>query len=231
MRKTTMQVKKFSIIDLFRYKSLRVMTILLIILDCVFYLQYLAPTLMLDQFDFNIFINGGAIESAQIFVGFIGYFTIGKMPRRIYGVVSFGIIAACSIALIFIWDQDNTENTELSSNIIVLIFIFFIELTVSNAFNFYAVYLNELYPTQIRIVGIGFIKVFGSITAMVSSQIINACINSGFKIMLLFALLAIISMIIYYLLPETKGKRPPEMIEELIYNTTESSYQKIKGSV
>ena len=41
---------------------------------------------------------------------------------------------------------------------------------------------------------------------MVSSQIINACINSGFKIMLLFAILAVISMGIYYILPETKGK-------------------------
>ena len=83
------------------------MTIYLIILDCVFYLQYLAPTLMLDQFDFNIFVNGGAIESAQVFVGFIGFFTIYRVPRRWYGVVSFGIIGACSTALIFIWDQDS----------------------------------------------------------------------------------------------------------------------------
>ena len=97
----------------------------------------------------------------------------------------------------------------------VLGFLFFIELTVSNAFNNYAVYLNELYPTQVRIVGIGFIKMFGAITTMVSSQIIHACISGGFKIMILFSLLAGISIFLYYLLPETHGKRPPEVIEEL----------------
>ena len=58
------------------------MTILLVILDCVFALQYLSPTLMLNQFNFNIFINGLVIESAQVFAGVIPFFTIYKWPRR-----------------------------------------------------------------------------------------------------------------------------------------------------
>ena len=37
------------------------MTITLIFLDCVFALQYLTPTLMLNQFNFDIFLNGAAI--------------------------------------------------------------------------------------------------------------------------------------------------------------------------
>lgn len=53
--------KKFSLIDLFRYKSLRSMTFILIFMDCVFMFQYLTPTLMLSQFNFNIFLNGAAI--------------------------------------------------------------------------------------------------------------------------------------------------------------------------
>ena len=47
---------------------------------------------------------------------------------------------------------------------------------------------------------------------MVSSQIINACLNSGFPIMLVFAVLAAASIILSYFLPESHGKRPPEMI-------------------
>ena len=53
-------------------------------------------------------------------------------------------------------------------------------------------------------------------TFMMSSFIINACINSGFKIMLLFAILAAISAILCFMLPQTYGKRPPEVIEELM---------------
>ena len=110
----------------------------------------------------------------------------------------------------------------------MLVFLFFIELTVSNAFNNYAVYLNELYPTQIRIVGIAFIKMFGAITTMVSSQIIHACISSGFKIMILFTILAGVSIVLYYLLPETHGKRPPEVIEELASSREEKELRSTK---
>jgi tetrahydromethanopterin S-methyltransferase subunit E len=82
-----------------------------------------------------------------------------------------------------------------------LAFIFLIELIVSNEFNFYVVYLNELYPTQMRIIGVGFIKTFGSVTVMLSSQILNACLNTGFPIMVLFAILAAISIFVSWLLP------------------------------
>ena len=130
-------------------------------------------------------------------------------------MVSFGIIMICSIVLIFTWNQDQKTTQNVGSSIGVLVVLFFIELVVSNAFNFYAIYLNELYPSQIRIVAIGFIKTFGAMTAMVSSQIIDACLDSGFPIMLLFAILAAVSVVLSWILPETHGKRPPEVIKEL----------------
>ena len=37
------------------------MTIYLAFLDCVFALQYLTPTLMLNRFNFSIYVNGAAI--------------------------------------------------------------------------------------------------------------------------------------------------------------------------
>ena len=99
-------MKKFTVIDLFRYKSLRVMTFILIAVDCVFYLQYLAPTLMLSHFDFDIFLNGAAIESAQVISTIFGWFTVYKHPRRLSGAVCFFIIMICSAVLTFIWDQN-----------------------------------------------------------------------------------------------------------------------------
>jgi hypothetical protein len=58
------------------------MTILLVFMDIVFSLQYLAPTLMLGQFDLSIYVSGLVIESAQVFAGIIPFFTIYKLPRR-----------------------------------------------------------------------------------------------------------------------------------------------------
>ena len=61
---------------------------------------------MLSQFDFDIFLNGAAIESAQLLTGLIGYMTISRLKRRIVACVSFTIITVISIVLIFIWDQN-----------------------------------------------------------------------------------------------------------------------------
>lgn len=118
------------------------MTITLIFVDCVFVLQWLTPTLMLNQFNFNVFVSGAVIESASVMVGIFGYFTIYKIPRRMSGMVSFGIIVACSIVLIFVWNQDGGNDEEVGSNVVVLLFVFIIELVVSNAFNVYGIYLN-----------------------------------------------------------------------------------------
>ena len=116
-------------------------------------------------------------------------------------MVSIGIICAYSIILIFVWNQNATSSSSTLNSVLTLAFMFLVVLVVSSAFTFYAVYLNELFPTQVRIVGIGFIKSFGAMTDMASSEIISACFDSGFKIMILFAILAGVSMIISWALP------------------------------
>ena len=79
---------------------------------------------MLDQFHFSIFINGCVIQSAQIFASVASCFLIYKFKRRLYGMVSLTLIMVSSLILVFIWDQNNEEVTDISSNIIVLAFVF-----------------------------------------------------------------------------------------------------------
>lgn len=54
-------VKSFTVLDLFKYPSLRTLVILFTLLDCVLNLQYFTPTLMLDQLNFSIFVSGFAV--------------------------------------------------------------------------------------------------------------------------------------------------------------------------
>ena len=68
--------------------------------------------------------------------------------------------------------------------------------------------MNELYPAQVRVIGIGMVKTFGGSGLMLSSLIIEACLNSGFRIMILFSALAIVCIICYTGLRETFGKMP-----------------------
>jgi hypothetical protein len=97
---------------------------------------------MLSQFNFNVFVSGSVIEASQILVSIFGYLSIYKIPRRLSGMVSFTIIMVCSIILVFIWDQSGSDDGDTGKKIVVLIFVFVIEMVVSNSFNFYAIYLN-----------------------------------------------------------------------------------------
>ena len=64
------------------------------------------------------------------------------MTRKTNGIVSQVIILVCSVILIFIWDQDETEVTDFGSNIFVLVLLFGMEMTISNSYTFYMIYLN-----------------------------------------------------------------------------------------
>jgi hypothetical protein len=50
---------------------------------------------------------------------------------------------------------------------------------------------------------------------MVESLIISLCLSLGFKIMILFSVLAVLSIVCSYILPETLGRAPEDMIAEL----------------
>ena len=64
--------------------------------------------------------------------------------------------------------------------------------------------MNEILPTQVRIISIGFIKTFGSITMMVTPYLLKLCVSNGFSIMLLFTFLAASSFVFIQVLGVSK---------------------------
>ena len=185
----------------------------MVIIDCTTNIVYFGPTLMIDQFNFSIYVSGLVILSSQLLAAIFSIFIINHVPRRMLGIITFSICAACSIALIFLWDQDQKETTDVNSNIIVLVFIFYLEFAITCEFDSFMVYINELYPTQVRMIGIGIVKTAGAVILLFQSMIIQACLDSGFRIMILFAGLSILSAVCSFILPETLGKDTPDVID------------------
>jgi hypothetical protein len=72
-----------------------------------------------------------------------------------------------------------------------LIFVF--RFAVSLEYTFFYVYFNELYPTQIRVIGTSLVSVMGGVMVTIAPEIIDACISSGFPVMILFTVLSAIS--------------------------------------
>jgi UDP-N-acetylmuramyl pentapeptide phosphotransferase/UDP-N-acetylglucosamine-1-phosphate transferase len=58
---------------------------------------------MLDEFEFNIYINGLAIGISQLTAYIASYFIVSKAKRKAIAIVCFAITCACALVLIFVW--------------------------------------------------------------------------------------------------------------------------------
>lgn len=56
-----------------------------------------------------------------------------------------------------------------------------------------------------------------------SPYLIDLSLSYGFKIMIIFAVMALLSIIAYFILPETLSIPPPDIIEELTARATEKN--------
>jgi MFS transporter, putative metabolite:H+ symporter len=206
--------KRFSILDLFRFGSLRGMTLMLILLQCTIIFEFYAPALMLDKFKMNIFINGLVVGVSELISYPICYFLIMKSRRQFIAYGCFAATFVCSAILTFMWNQEE-ENPAIGESIGVLAFIFLFRFAISLEYTFFYVYFNELYPTQVRVIGTSMVSVMGGIMVTIAPEIIDGCIHSGFPIMILFAVLSALSAACSYKLPETLHKVPADVVEEL----------------
>ena len=93
-----------------------------------------------------------------------------------------------------------------------------IEFVATAEYNCYMMSVNELFPTQVRLIGISFVKTIGGSSLMLSGLLISFCMSTGFRIMVVFTGLSVLGMGVVYLLPESYGKMPVEVIEELKEN-------------
>jgi hypothetical protein len=74
---------------------------------------------------------------------------------------------------------------------------------MTSEYTFFLVYISELYPTQVRVLGMSLVNLISAVILSVSSFIIQNAINSGFKIMIVFCIFAGSGVLFSFCLPET----------------------------
>ena len=82
-------------------------------------------------------------------------------------------------------------------------------LLITNEYTFFWVYLTELYPAQIRIIGVSFVTVMGGVAISVSDLLVTVAQNSGFSVMIIFSIFAFISFLASLKLKETIHEPSP----------------------
>ena len=103
--------EKFTVRDLFKYPSLRMLTIMVVIMFCITMFMFFAPVLMIDRFKLNLFVNGGVNGISETIAYPFSYLLITRVQRRTLAYICFAISCVCSTILLFVWDQNEDEDT------------------------------------------------------------------------------------------------------------------------
>jgi len=125
---------------------------------------------------------------------------ITRITRKKTAYACFAATFICSMVLIFIWQQDD-DDPSIGSSIGVLVLIFIFRFAISLEYTVFYIYFNEVYPTQIRVLGTGLVSTMGGVMVTLAPIIIQICISGGFPIMILFAVLSALSIFLSYHLP------------------------------
>jgi hypothetical protein len=83
-----------------------------------------------------------------------------KIRRQYVAYACFLTTFLCSMVLIFLWDQ-GSEKVDIGSSIGVLTLIFIFRFAISIEYTFFYVYFNEIYPTQVRVLGTSLVSLMG----------------------------------------------------------------------
>jgi hypothetical protein len=204
----------YTILDLFRFHSLKATTCLLVVLQVIIALEFYAPALMLDQFKLSLFVDGVVVGASEFVSYPLCYILISICNRRTIAYGCFIATLFCSVLLLFLWSQ-GSESPKLSESIEVLVLIFVFRFAVSLEYTAFLVYINELYPTQIRVIGTNFIIMTGGLMIAVAPEFIDLCLDLHFPLMLVFASCSVLAIYATSRLPETFQLRPPDVIREV----------------
>lgn len=120
----------------------------------------------------DIYVGGIVVGASEVIAYPIIYFTVQKSPRKKVALVFFSICAACSVGLLFVWDAVDPTAFQ---NVMKLILIFIFRFAITYEYAVFIVYFNELFPTQIRVIGTGFVSLFGCISTTMAPILIQGC--------------------------------------------------------
>ena len=127
---------------------------------------YYGPSMIMARFHFSLYASGMMLGIAQLLPTVIAIFLINILPRRMVSLVTLTVIFIACIIITFMWDQYSKSASSSGTNMTVMLLVCLIQGLTAFEFAFFVLYICELYPTQVRVLGIGFIKTFGSVPIM-----------------------------------------------------------------
>lgn len=149
--------------DMFKYPSIRYISLYVCILSFTIYLMYYGPLMLMEKYNLNVFVSAIVLTMSDILVYPIVYFYVERMRRKLMGKLLFAVAVVSAVGLFFV-----TNRNDDFWKILQMVLIFVFRFAISFYFVIFAIYSTELFPAQIKGVAIGFASALGTVASTLS---------------------------------------------------------------
>ncbi|XP_048733416.2 organic anion transporter 3-like [Ostrea edulis] len=208
----TSNVEKYSIITIFKHKSILVVTIMMCFAWVTNTVTYFGLTLTSTSLAGNRFLNFFLMTCVEYISLVLEYLTLRHLGRRTTTII-FHTVTGTSLALATLLNyfSDGDETFVMLSTVATFIG----KMSVTGSFSVLFLFTPELFPTNLRNVGIGMCSTLSRIGAMVSPFAGTLARSIPWAPGTIFASMCFIVTIIMLYLPETRGMDLPQTLENV----------------
>ena len=201
----------YSLLDLFRYRSLRMIAIVTGLVDMIVEFIYDGTILSLDKIGINVYLDQILVGLVEIGAAFFCAYMVVKVRRKRFTSISFALVAVFAVligilALIF-EHKDNEINAHTIAEMFLLGFLRFV---MNSLWGVLFVYIAELYPSDVTSLSMGWVSAMGTVGAVTAPYIRLLTADATYFFM---GGLCVGAILLINRLKETKGEQSRQGIE------------------
>ncbi|XP_041376410.1 organic cation transporter protein-like [Gigantopelta aegis] len=204
-------VKPYTILDLFKNKRFLMNASILWFMWFTNAMTYFGLFLTSSSLAGDRFLNFFLNAAVEVPAAFVYYFIVDRIGRKKSCVVFHGVTGVALITATII----KTTAEGLTADIFTTILSLIGKAGISGSFGLLFMYTSELFPTNLRNVGLGMCSAFARIGGMLAPF---ASLLAGYAFWApgtIFGMCCLAVTVLVTFLPETTGRELPQTIEEM----------------
>lgn len=209
---THYKVEKYSIKTILQTRSIRLITFLMCFIWVTDNLTYFGLTLMATSLAGNRFLNfffSAFVEYVSLTLNFIMLHRLGRLST----LIVFHSVAGISLTLATFLNYFSDGDSSLTALSIVATLAG--KMSMTGSISVLYLFTPELFPTNIRNVGMGMCSTFARVGALISSFAGTLARHTPWAPGAVFSVMCFVVIVIVLYLPETRGMDLPQTLEEV----------------
>ncbi|XP_060085898.1 organic cation transporter protein-like [Ylistrum balloti] len=202
---------KYTVLTLFTRRRLAMITVIMTYTWTVNSLTYYGLSLSSASLPLDRFLSFFLLSIAELPIPVIEYFTFNRLGRKKLCIIFHAVAAVALIA----GTVANYLSDRKGADIAVMVFYFLGKLGIAGSFSTLFLFTPELYPTNLRNVGIGFASAAGRIGGMLAPFAGPLAERVNWAPGAIFGTICLTVLVLLPLLPEPTGHELPTTVEEL----------------